>query len=389
MAPPGAIVPLLGLATLTNTSGTVTTAYDHADHLSVRLMTDGTPGSSTYGQMIGQQGSDPWGEAWYSGNATTEFLYTTYQRDQESGLDYAMARYYDSSEGRFCSADPVGGSADDPQSWNRYAYARNDPVNIIDPSGKFWGFLIGLIIKLFGWIFSALANLGSALGAVGAGAGAGGGAQFGVVSVYIDGQLVSGGIDIWTTADAVVGGVGGGISAAGLATGLHPPGGPGIGPGGPTPGHTAPQQPQQVGNKSSLNCIQNALDNRLGTQFQQSQNTSTPERGGHINGTFESYVPTSTATDISGKITGASFPQSVYPGTRFPGGLHIPTGKAIVTPDESGGMALIEVTGHIDNFFPHGFDVGSYLGHFFDDIVWGHIKQGFGGNIDKQCAAAR
>src|SRR5208282_787633 len=40
------------------------------------------------------------------------------------------------------SADPVGGRPGDPQSWNRYAYVRNDPVNMTDPSGQsFLGFL--------------------------------------------------------------------------------------------------------------------------------------------------------------------------------------------------------------------------------------------------------
>jgi uncharacterized protein RhaS with RHS repeats len=53
-------------------------------------------------------------------------------------LDYALARYYNSRTGTFCSADPVGGSPDDPQSWNRYPYGRNNPISVTDPSGKSW-----------------------------------------------------------------------------------------------------------------------------------------------------------------------------------------------------------------------------------------------------------
>ncbi|HTU42603.1 MAG TPA: RHS repeat-associated core domain-containing protein [Candidatus Aquilonibacter sp.] len=49
-----------------------------------------------------------------------------------------MARYYDSRTGTFCSADPLAGDPSDPQSWNRYAYGRNDPIDITDPSGKSW-----------------------------------------------------------------------------------------------------------------------------------------------------------------------------------------------------------------------------------------------------------
>jgi hypothetical protein len=37
--------------------------------------------------------------------------------------------------GRFLSFDPVDGSAGAPQSWNRYAYVMNDPVNYVDPYG--------------------------------------------------------------------------------------------------------------------------------------------------------------------------------------------------------------------------------------------------------------
>lgn len=78
----------------------------------------------------------PFGESWYSSSGN-EFVFTSYQRDAESGLDYAMARYYDSGSARFCSADPVGGKANDPQTWNRYTYVRNDPIDLTDPSGKF------------------------------------------------------------------------------------------------------------------------------------------------------------------------------------------------------------------------------------------------------------
>src|SRR5262249_2331683 len=37
--------------------------------------------------------------------------------------------------GRFMSVDPVGGNPTDPQSWNGYAYVRNNPINLIDPTG--------------------------------------------------------------------------------------------------------------------------------------------------------------------------------------------------------------------------------------------------------------
>jgi len=63
--------------------------------------------------------------------------YATYTRDAESGLDYAYQRYYTSGLGRFLTADPYDGSAGpyNPQSWNRYPYAGNDPADNNDSAG--------------------------------------------------------------------------------------------------------------------------------------------------------------------------------------------------------------------------------------------------------------
>ena len=48
-----------------------------------------------------------------------------------------MARYYLPILARFFSPDPFAGSMNsaDPQSFNRYAYVLNDPVNLVDPTG--------------------------------------------------------------------------------------------------------------------------------------------------------------------------------------------------------------------------------------------------------------
>jgi RHS repeat-associated protein len=64
--------------------------------------------------------------------------YTGKERDAESGLDNFGARYYGSSMGRFMSPDPGGllfQKPQDPQSWNLYAYARNNPLSNVDPTG--------------------------------------------------------------------------------------------------------------------------------------------------------------------------------------------------------------------------------------------------------------
>ena len=58
--------------------------------------------------------------------------------DQYDGrlLVYMQARHYDPELGRFLSIDPVGFSASNPQSFNRYAYANSNPIVFVDPDGR-------------------------------------------------------------------------------------------------------------------------------------------------------------------------------------------------------------------------------------------------------------
>ena len=60
---------------------------------------------------------------------TNPFRYCGEYFDQESGLIYLRARYYDPSAGRFINEDP----AKDGLNW--YTYCGNNPLNFIDPDG--------------------------------------------------------------------------------------------------------------------------------------------------------------------------------------------------------------------------------------------------------------
>jgi len=77
----------------------------------------------------------------YSASDNVRQHFTQYERDNETGLDYANARYYANFAGRFTSVDPAMGSAKPamPQSWNRYSYCINSPLVLVDPSGLIWG----------------------------------------------------------------------------------------------------------------------------------------------------------------------------------------------------------------------------------------------------------
>jgi RHS repeat-associated protein len=67
--------------------------------------------------------------------------FTGYERDGETGLDYAQARMYANGQGRFTSVDPLlaSGKPGEPQSWNRYSYVGNHPTGLTDPAGLIWG----------------------------------------------------------------------------------------------------------------------------------------------------------------------------------------------------------------------------------------------------------
>ncbi len=60
--------------------------------------------------------------------------FTGHKFDSDLGLSYMQARYYDPVIGRFYSNDPVGFR--DVHTFNRYAYANNNPYKYIDPNGK-------------------------------------------------------------------------------------------------------------------------------------------------------------------------------------------------------------------------------------------------------------
>jgi len=60
-----------------------------------------------------------------------DLLYTGREYDQETGLYYYRARYYDPEIGQFTSEDPLRFKA----GINFYSYCNNNPINCNDPSG--------------------------------------------------------------------------------------------------------------------------------------------------------------------------------------------------------------------------------------------------------------
>ena len=77
----------------------------------------------------------PWGEVrQLSGELPTDRTFQG-QRDSGCGLSHFGARWFDSYLNRWTQPDSILPDYNDPQSFDRYAFVRNNPVNRIDPTG--------------------------------------------------------------------------------------------------------------------------------------------------------------------------------------------------------------------------------------------------------------
>ena len=128
-------------ATATQGSGGVT--YLASDNQgSIRVVMDNA------GAIIGRRDYQPFGEEIpgnvgkrnnlpeYNASLNVRQQYAGMEKEA-SGLNHTSWRTQDSRAGRWTTPDPYGGSMrpTNPQTFNRYSYVSNDPVNRIDPSG--------------------------------------------------------------------------------------------------------------------------------------------------------------------------------------------------------------------------------------------------------------
>jgi RHS repeat-associated protein len=106
---------------ITNENGAVTNRKDYMAFGDQALSAQRVSGSG------GNKYDDP----------STRTDYTGYEKDSESGLEFAQARYYNSQHGRFTTVDPMIASATikNPQTFNRYSYVLNSPYKFSDPLG--------------------------------------------------------------------------------------------------------------------------------------------------------------------------------------------------------------------------------------------------------------
>src|SRR5262249_683277 len=69
----------------------------------------------------------------YSGDSVRQ-KFGSKERDNETGLDFFVSRYYSAFQGRFTKPDTFGGRLTNPQTLNLYAYVLNNPLRWTDPT---------------------------------------------------------------------------------------------------------------------------------------------------------------------------------------------------------------------------------------------------------------
>jgi RHS repeat-associated protein len=107
--------------------------FFHPDHLgSTSFVTDRD------GELYEHVGYFPFGETWVEQASNTEnipYLFTGKELDQETGLYYFGARYYDPRTSVWQSSDPAALSRFTPKMLSAYSYAFQNPVRLTDPNG--------------------------------------------------------------------------------------------------------------------------------------------------------------------------------------------------------------------------------------------------------------
>jgi RHS repeat-associated protein len=119
----------------------VLTGTAHADMITYfHNDPSGSPVAATdeNGRLLWKESYRPYGERLLneaSPNAN-RLWFTGKPQDPDTGLSYLGARYYSPQLGRFMGIDPKAVDPGDPHSFNRYAYANNNPYKFVDPDGR-------------------------------------------------------------------------------------------------------------------------------------------------------------------------------------------------------------------------------------------------------------
>jgi RHS repeat-associated protein len=322
-----------------------------------------TGGSASATSMYSSTAYAPFGET-YAQAGTADPVFAGLNQDTSGGLYDADAREY-GIQGRWPSPDPAGTASihtNDPQTLNRYAYSRNNPISLADPSGKDW-------CDWFG----------------GCDGGGGGGMGCDWDPSCFGGSLPNplGGLpDPFGIANYPMPGMGcdwGCLSNDGSGEG----GGDGSG----------------GAQKTAEQCVANDVNKYLKGKTDSQGNAlpndpfnvsgSSPEVGGHYNAVLTADGLTPSQADAIYNALQQCDDQTwggcIGPQTRLDGGngLHA---EQLGAPqcDANGNCSVTIAHAHKDLYDPNA-DLAGLFGHGFVDYLWGHLVQWFNGDLDDRC----
>ena len=91
------------------------------------------------GNVLWKENYRPFGERQKNASSSwqNQIWFANKPYDATTGLSYMGARYYNPMIGRFMGVDPKGFDENSIYSFNRYAYANNNPYKFVDPDGRF------------------------------------------------------------------------------------------------------------------------------------------------------------------------------------------------------------------------------------------------------------
>ena len=107
--------------------------YVHTDALGSPVVKSDAAGVAVANTRVSYE---PYGGAVFGTPAPKGVGYTGHVNDVDTGLVYMQQRYYDPVAGRFLSVDPITTDTNTGKSFNRYAYAENNPYGHVDPDGR-------------------------------------------------------------------------------------------------------------------------------------------------------------------------------------------------------------------------------------------------------------
>jgi len=200
-----------------------TLLYYHDDHLGgTNVLTDSV---GTLKEIIEYEpfGSESRHDKLGNSDEVAWYYFTGKKKDDETGLLFFGARYYDPSIGRFITADSIVQAPSNPQTLNRYSYTSNNPINRIDPDGHRWSwrnFFRAVGIAIVGTVLAVVSGgaLAPVIGAYWAGVATGAiaGATIGGAFSAATGGNIGMGLLTGAISGAIFGGIGG-MGFTGLA----------------------------------------------------------------------------------------------------------------------------------------------------------------------------